>query len=82
MFIAVYIFRVSHRATALHIDKAFRELALERLCLYVRQVEDSESIYGVLFVFVKALPYTHRTLLPDKLQFTFVSSGPPISPNC
>ena len=31
-----------------------RELALVRLYIYVRQVEDSENIYGVLFVFVKA----------------------------
>lgn len=45
-----------------------RELALVRLYLYVRQVEDSENIYGVLSVFVKALPYTHINL-PDKLQF-------------
>ncbi len=28
----------------------------------------SENIYGVLSVFVKALPYTHINL-PDKLQF-------------
>ena len=68
MFIAVYIFRVAHRATALHIDKALRELALVRLYLYVRQVEDSENICGVLFVFVKALPCTH-IIFTDKLQF-------------
>ena len=37
---------------------------------------------GVLFVFVKALPYTPKTLLPDKLHFMHLSSGPPISPNC
>ena len=34
----------------------------------VRQVEDSENIYGVLFVFVKALPLTY-IILADKLQF-------------
>ena len=34
----------------------------------VRQVEDSENIYGVLFVFVKALPVSHINF-PDKHQF-------------
>ncbi|WP_299269637.1 hypothetical protein, partial [uncultured Prevotella sp.] len=38
------------------------------LYLYVRQVEDSENICGVLSVFVKALPYTH-IIFTDKLQF-------------
>ena len=52
MFIAVYIFR--------HI--------VPLLYLNVKQVEDSENIYGVLSVFVKALPYTHINL-PYKLQF-------------
>ena len=45
-----------------------REFTLVRLYLNVKQVEDSENIYGVLSVFVKALPYTHINL-PYKLQF-------------
>ena len=39
----------------------------------VKQVEDSENICGVLFVFVKALPYTH-IILPDNLQFTLLQN--------
>ena len=46
----------------------------------VREVEDSENICGVLSVFVKALPYTNRTLLPNKnsnstLSLERVSNG-------
>lgn len=63
-----YIFYEGTSCHCFTYRQSCRELALVRLYLYVRQVEDSENIYGVLSVFVKALPYTHINL-PDKLQF-------------
>ena len=52
MFIAVYIFR--HIVPLLYIQiKLSRACSRVRLYLNVKQVEDSENIYGVLIVIVK-----------------------------
>ena len=55
LFIAVYIFRLAHRANASNSDKAVESLLALRLYMKMKQAVGSENIYGVLNVFVKKI---------------------------
>ena len=55
LFIAVYIFRLAHRANASNSDKAVESLLALRLYMNMKQAVGSENIYGVLNVFVKKI---------------------------
>ena len=52
LFIAVYIFRLAHRANASNSDKAVESLLSLRDYMNFKQAVGSENIYGVLNVFV------------------------------
>ena len=69
LFIAVYVFRVAHRATALNSEKAVESLLSLRLFLNLKQAEGPENIYGVLNVFVK-IDNSKLKIQNSKLFFT------------
>ena len=73
LFIAVYIFRLAHRANASNSDKAVESLLALRLYMNMKQAVGSENIYGVLNVFVKKIRVHLCYLWENKILIRMVN---------